>query len=221
MALVAVHRTRAAILPAAVGGGAAALIGLAALAGADYLNNRNTLPALAIALAVPALGFAAGRRAGAALGAAACVAMAVATVGALTDPAHAREDWRATARDLGAAQAVVVVAGLRRRAVALVPARPSSPAPPNGVEVTGWPSSSATPTATRCRPARSTLRPSPGFTPAGTTTNDRMLIARYRAAEPQLVTPDAVREWARTRLDAARGASGAALLAERTSTAAG
>ena len=100
--LVVLRRVRAAILPAAVGGGGAALMALAALGGADYLNNRNTLPVLAIALAVPALGFAAGRRAGEVLGAAACVAMAVATVGALTDPAHAREDWRATARDLGA-----------------------------------------------------------------------------------------------------------------------
>ena len=101
--------------------------------GADYLNNRNTLPVLAIALAVPALGFAAGRRAGEALGAAACVAMAVATVGALTDPAHAREDWRATARDLGATSAVVVVPPYAD--VPLRWYRPGlEPAPPDGVD---------------------------------------------------------------------------------------
>ena len=213
VALVAVHRTRAAILPAAVGGGAAALIGLAALAGADYLNNRNTLPALAIALAVPALGFAAGRRAGAALGAAACVAMAVATVGALTEPTHAREDWRATARDLGAAQAVVVVP-----AYADVPLRwyrPAlEPAPPNGVEVSRLAVVLSDPDRNPLPPGALDTPPAPGFTPAGTRTHDRMLIARYRAPEPQLVTPDVVSEWARTRLDAARGAGGAALLAE-------
>ena len=52
------RRERAAVLPAAVAGGAVALMLLAAVLGADYLNNRNTLAVLAIALAVPALGFA-------------------------------------------------------------------------------------------------------------------------------------------------------------------
>src|SRR3954454_3324747 len=68
------RRGREGVLPAVVGGGGAALILLAALGGADYLNNRNTVPVLAIALAVPALGFAVGR-AGAELAVAACVAM--------------------------------------------------------------------------------------------------------------------------------------------------
>ena len=212
VALTVLRRSREAILPAAVGGGAAALIGLAALGGADYLNNRNTLPVLAIALAVPALGFAAGRRTGAALGAAACVAMAVASIGALTDPAHAREDWRATARDLAPNTAVVVVP-----AYADVPLRWYRPAlepvPAAGVEVTELAVVLSDPDRIPLPPGALDAAPVPGFTPAGTQRHDRMLIARYRATEPQLVRPDAVSEWARTRLDTARGAGGAALLA--------
>jgi mannosyltransferase len=211
VALVVLHRARAALLPAAVGGGAAALIGLAALGGADYLNNRNTLPALAIALAVPALGFAAGRRAGVALGAAAAVAMATATIAALIDPAHAREDWRATARDLGAAPAVIVAppyadVPLRWYRPALVPA------PPQGVEVTELAVVLSDPERNPLPPGALETAPVPGFAPAGTRRHERMLIARYRAPEPRPVRPDAVSAWARTRLDAARGAGGAALL---------
>ena len=90
-----------------IGGGGAALMLLAAMVGADYLNNRNTIPVLVIVLAIPALGFALGRL-GAALGVAACAALLAATIGALTDPAHAREDWRGAARALRATPAVVV-----------------------------------------------------------------------------------------------------------------
>jgi hypothetical protein len=194
-----------------VGGGSAALIGLAALGGADYLNNRNTLPVLAIALAVPALGFAGGR-AGAVLGAAACVALAVATVGALTDPAHAREDWRATARDLGAAQAVIVAPPYAD--VPLRWYRPGlKPAPPDGVAVTELAVVLSDPDRNPLPPRALDTAPAPGFTPTGTERHDRMLIARYRAPTPQPVRPDAVNQWARTRLDSGRGAGGAALLA--------
>ena len=209
--LVVLRRSREAILPAAVGGGAAALIGLAALGGADYLNNRNTLPALAIALAVPALGFGFGRRAGVGLGVAATAAMVVATVGALTDPAHAREDWRSTARDLGATAAVVVAPAYAD--VCLRWYRPAlEPAPPNGVAVTELAVVLSDPGRNPLPPGALDSAPVPGFTPAGTRRHDRMLIARYRAAEPRLVRPDAVSEWARTRLDAGRGAGGASLL---------
>ncbi len=209
--LVVVHRRREAILPAVVGGGAAALIGLAALGGADYLNNRNTLPVLTIALAVPALGFAAGR-AGAVLGAAACIALAVATVGALTDPAHAREDWRDTARDLGTAQAVIVAPPYAD--VPLRWYRPAlAPAPPQGVEVTELTVVLSDPDRNPLPPNALDQAPVPGFAPAGTQRHDRMLIARYRAPQPQPVRPDAVNAWARARLDAGRGAGGAALLA--------
>jgi mannosyltransferase len=211
--LAVIHRKRAAILPAVVGGGAAALIGLAALGGADYLNNRNTLPVLAIALAVPALGFATGW-AGAALGAAACLALAAATIGALIDPAHAREDWRSTARDLRATPAVIVAPPYAD--VPLRWYRPAlAPAPPHGVAVNELAVVLSDPDRNPLPPGALDAAPVPGFTPAGTEKHDRMLIARYRAATPQPVSPGAVNAWARTRLDAARGAGGATLLARR------
>jgi len=200
---------RAAILPAAVGGGAAALMALAALLGADYLNNRNTIGVLAIVLAVPALGFAL-NRAGGALGAAACAALAAATVGALIDPAHAREDWRAAARDLRGSPAVVVAPpyneiALRWYAPDLRPA-PTVQAADLAVLLTD-------PERDPLPPGALDTPPAPGFTAAGTTTRDRMLIARYRAPAPQPVSGEAVAAWARSRLDPARGAGGATLLA--------
>jgi hypothetical protein len=42
-----------------------------------------------------------------------------------------------------------------------------------------------------------------------------MSITRYRAPRPQVVPAGAVSQWARTRLDAGRGAGGAALLRAR------
>jgi hypothetical protein len=207
-----IHRTRAAVLPAVVGGGGAVLIGLAAVGGADYLNNRNTVPVLAIALAVPALGFAAGR-AGAALGAAACLALAAATIGALIDPAHAREDWRATARDLGAAPAVIVAPPYAD--VPLRWYRPAlQPSPPQGVEVRELAVVLSDPDRNPLPPGALDAAPVPGFTPAGIQQRDRMLIARYRAPTPQPVQPEAVNAWARSKLDAGRGAGGATLLAQ-------
>jgi hypothetical protein len=210
---------RAAVLPAVVGAGAAALMVLAALAGADYLNNRNTVPALAIALAVPALGLAVERapRAGAALGAAACAALAVASVGALIDPAHAREDWRATARELGPPPAggrAVVVAP----AFADVPLqwyRPAlAPAPPAGVAVTELAVVLSDPARNPLPPGALDAAPAAGFTPAGVKTHNRMLIARYRAATAQPVGPQQVDAWARSHLGGARASGGAALLSD-------
>ncbi len=55
--------------------------------------------------------------------------------------------------------------------------------------------------------------PAPGFTPAGTQTRGRLLIARYRAAEPTPVPLEAVDAWVRARLGPARGGAGAVLLA--------
>ena len=95
-AVLAIRR-REALMPAVVGGGGAALMLLTALGGADYINNRNTIAVLAIVLAVPAIGYAAGR-AGVWVGGATCIVLLAATIGALIDPAHAREDWRSAAR---------------------------------------------------------------------------------------------------------------------------
>jgi len=57
--------------------------------------------------------------------------------------------------------------------------------------------------------------PAPGFAPAGFEIRQRMLVARYLAPAPQPVRPADVDRWARAQLDPARGAGGAALLAER------
>ena len=186
--LVVVRRERAAILPAAVGGGAAALIGLAALAGADYLNNRNTLPVLTIALAVPALGFAInrlGRRPRRRGLRSHCPSP---PIGALTDHAHAREDWarrRATSAARGRSRSCPPSA---RQDAALVP--PGARAGPAG----GRRGDRA-----RRRPQRPRAQPrpagraangrrSPGFTPAGTRTArpaaDRPLPRPGAAARP-------------------------------------
>ena len=87
-------RARAALLPAAVGGGGAALMLLAALAGADYLNNRNTLPVLVIAARDPGARVRRGPRRRRARRRRRAPCWLAATIGALIDPAHAREDWR-------------------------------------------------------------------------------------------------------------------------------
>jgi hypothetical protein len=138
--------------------------------------------------------------------------MAAAPVGALTDPAHAREDWRATARALRSTPAVIVAP-----AYADVPLRwygPAlRPAPPDGVAVTELAVVVSDPDRNPLPPGALDAAPVPGFNPAGTQTHDRMLIARYRAPRPTPVRPDAVNAWARARLDAGRGAGGAALLA--------
>jgi mannosyltransferase len=168
--LVVRRRERAALMPAIVGGGGAALMLLAALGGADYINNRNAIPVLAIVLAVPALGFA-GRRL---LGLATCLVLAAATIGTLIDPAHARDDWRSAARKI-TAPAVIVAPAYQA-----IPLR--------------WyaPDLHPVPTATvrevdvvvAARGSRPTV---PGFQPAGTIKVNRIEITRYTAPAPQPV----------------------------------
>jgi hypothetical protein len=197
---------RAALWPAVVGGGGAALMLLAAGAGADYLNNRNTIPVLAIVLAIPALGFAAGRL-GAALGALACIVLGASTIGALVDPAHAREDWRGAARALRGTPAVIVsppfeAIPLEWYAPGLHPVAAATPRE-LAVVVTD-PDRNPLPPGALAGP------PSPGFSPHGTTKLNRVLIARYRAGRPQPV--QGIDAWARSRLGPTRGGAGAVLL---------
>lgn len=102
-----------ALLLAAIGGIGVALPLLAALAGADYLNTRNLLPALVPLLAALAVGCAAGTapRLGTAL-LAGLIAISLAIVVAVAaDAQYQRQDWKGLARALGAsdgARAVVV-----------------------------------------------------------------------------------------------------------------
>ena len=197
---------RPALWPAVVGGGGAALMLLAALGGADYLNNRNTIPVLAIVLALPALGFAIGRL-GAALGVVACLVLGAASIGALIDPAHAREDWRSTAKALRGTQAVIVAPPFEA-----IPLRWYAP------DLNQVPATSATtlavvvtdPDREPLAPGALATPPAPGFTPAGTTQEDRILIARYRAPAPQPV--QGADAWGRSHLGAVRGGAGAVLL---------
>jgi len=209
----AVHRrAREAVPPAVVGGGAVLLIGLAALVGADYLNSRNTIPALVIALAVPAVGFAVAGRAGAGVGTAACAALAAATIGALTDPAHARVDWRSAARQLGHADAVVVgpevdAIPLRWYRDSLQPAGAVSRATELAVVLSD-------PEGKPLPPGALDTPPAPGFALAGTRTHGRVLIARYRAATPRPVNAANVNAWAAAHLDPGRRRGGAALLGQ-------
>ncbi len=191
---------KAALWPAVVGGGGAALMLLAALGGADYLNNRNTIPVLAIVLAFPALGFAAGRL-GAALGVAACAVLAAATVGVLIDPAHAREDWRAAARAVKPAPAVAVsppfeAIPLRWYAPRL---RETASATTGELDVVV-----TDPDRNPLPPGALDTPPAPGFQAAGTRTENRILIARYRAPSPRPVTQQQLDAWARVHLGPTR-----------------
>jgi hypothetical protein len=144
---------------------------LAAVGGADYINNRNTIAVLAIALAVPSLGFA-GRKL---LGAATCAVLLAATVGAQIDPAHAREDWRSAARRITAPAVLVTPAyqsiPLRWYAPELHPV-PAMTTRELNVVMTG----------------RDPKPPAiPGFTLEGTAKPNRIIVARYTAPAPQPV----------------------------------
>jgi mannosyltransferase len=102
-----------ALLLAALGGIGVALPLLAALAGADYLNTRNLLPALIPLLAALAVGFAACDRPalGGALLAGLCAASLAIVVTVASDAQYHRQDWKGLAHALGtsdAARAVVI-----------------------------------------------------------------------------------------------------------------
>jgi hypothetical protein len=199
------RRERAAILPAVVAGGALALILLAAVAGADYVNNRNTIAVLAIALAVPALGFARARW----LGVAACVVLLAATIGAQVDEDHHRENWRDVAGALELEQDAIVVVpayneiALRWYAPDYHPVRTArandlaivfsdlerNPLPSDAL-------GAAARTYTNIVPVR----------------DGRLTATRWRKPIPSRLTKADLDAWARTYLDPARGAGGVALL---------
>jgi hypothetical protein len=199
---------RAAVLPAAVAGGAVALMLLTALLGADYLNNRNTLPVLAIALAVPALGYARAKW----LGVAACAVLLAATIGAQLDEDHHRENWRDVAGALAVDRDVIVVVpayneiALRWYAPDF---RPVREARGNDVAIVfsdlernPLPSSDAASAAVRTYTNELPVR-------AGRLTATRW---RGRAFGPTPLKQAELDAWAREYLDPARGEGGVALL---------
>jgi mannosyltransferase len=168
-AVLAIRR-REALMPAVVGGGGAALMFITALGGADYINNRNTIAVLAIALAVPAIGFAAQRW----LGAATALVLLAASIGALIDPAHAREDWREAARKI-TAPAVLVAPAYQS-----IPLRWYAPDLQPAPEVTAQALDVVTTGAT---PAPQV----PGFEAGREMETGRIRITRYTAPSPQPV----------------------------------
>jgi len=102
-----------ALLLAAIGGIGVALPLLTALAGADYLNTRNLLPALVPLLAALAVAYGASNapRVGPALLAALCALSFAIVVAIAADSQYQRQDWKGLARALGASdgtRAVVV-----------------------------------------------------------------------------------------------------------------
>lgn len=107
-------------------------------------------------------------------GGATCVVLLVATIGALIDPAHAREDWRSAARKISAPAVLVTPAyqsiPLRWYAPQLHPV-PSATTRELDVVATGG-----------LRPQTPT-----GFLPGKTIETGRIRITRYTAPAPQPV----------------------------------
>ncbi len=211
---VSAQERRAAALAALVGGGGLAALMAAALAGSDYVNNRNTVPFLVALLAVPAVALGAGR-AGLVIAGLLCAGMLLAIVTAALDPEHERHDWRTTAKALGAAPAggrvLVVAPGYND--VPLRWYRPEvAPLPAAGVRASELDVVLTDPLRQPLPDGALAATPAPGFTPAGTQRIQRMLIARYRSPRPRPVRPADVNAWARAHLDAARGAGGATAL---------
>lgn len=196
---------RAAGLVAAIGGGALALVLLAALAGSDYLNNRNTLPLLVALLAVPAVGMGAraAGRAGAALTGAICLTMLAATLSAALDDEHARHDWRGVARELGAAppggRMVVVAPSFDELPMTWYEPRLARVAP-SGTRVREIDVVLADTDRDPLPPQALAASPDPRFAPAGVKQHQRLTIARYRAPATVPIDPAAVSGWAAARL---------------------
>ncbi|MGZ8649532.1 MAG: glycosyltransferase family 39 protein [Solirubrobacteraceae bacterium] len=209
---------RAAGLVAAIGGGALALVLLAALAGSDYLNSRNTLPLLVALLAVPAVGL--GARAAGSLGegltVAVCAAMLAAVLSAGFDDDHARHNWRGVARELGAAPAggrMVVVAPSANELPMTWYLPRLARVGPAGARVSEIAVVLTDTEGDPLPPQALAASPDPSFTPAGVQLHQRMLIARYQAAAALPVSPDAVSRWTVEHLG--RRAADTAVLAER------
>jgi hypothetical protein len=133
--------------------------------------------------------------------------LGAATIGALIDPAHAREDWRSAARQLRTTQAVIVSPPFE--AIPLewyapeLRATPATSARELAVVVTD-------PDRNPLPPGALATPPAPGFRPAGTSRPNRILIARYRAPAPRPV--QGADAWARGHLGPTRGGAGAVLL---------
>jgi mannosyltransferase len=189
---------RRAGLVAAIGGIGLALPLLGALAGADYLNARNVIPALVPLICAVAAGFAAPRagRTGLALLGALCALSTAVVVTVAADEEYRRPDWKGLAAALGAedAERAIVVSpgngdpplrfyrrGLRRLPGAGVRVRE--------VDVVGV-AGSGGPGEPPELPARvGTLLPYPEFGEPERIATDSYVILRFRASRPVFVQP--------------------------------
>ncbi|MBS1870707.1 MAG: glycosyltransferase family 39 protein [Actinobacteria bacterium] len=186
---------------AAVGAVGVALPLLAALAGADYLNTRNLLPALVPLLAALAVGYGASDapRLGLALLAAQCAISLAIVVGVLADAQYQRQDWRGLARALGAGdgpRALVIapangelalryyLPGLRTLAPRGAAVREVDVVTVAGARDPGKAPEIPQPTAAALAV--------PGFAPAGARTTKTFALLRFRATGGAAVpvTPD-------------------------------
>jgi mannosyltransferase len=188
---------------AMLGLGAAGIVvplGLAAI-GIDYLNARNTLPALVPLAATVGVAFGASRRPafGAACATALCALSLGLTIAVAVDPSYQRQDWRGIARALGSSReprAVVVYPA--NGAVPLAVYQPSLRSlPPAGVSVrevdlvtvAGKDQAGGTPRLPQPTGNRLTI---PGFGLAQRIATKTYLILRFTRADPTLVTPSAL-----------------------------
>jgi len=205
-ALLLLRRTaeparRRALALAGVGLAGIALPLAGALAGADYLNARNLLPALVPLLAALGVGLGASRaaRAGGALLAALCALSLGIVVAVAADPQYQRPDWRGLARALGHtgdARAIVVSPAngvlpmrlYRRRMRAVRPAG----AVVVEVDVVAVAGARGAGEAPELPAQLGTSLGVAGFGAPRRIATDRWEILRFRAPAPVHVTPPAV-----------------------------
>ncbi|HEU4703186.1 MAG TPA: glycosyltransferase family 39 protein, partial [Conexibacter sp.] len=201
-----VRRTRRparerALLLVAIGGVGVALPLLAALAGADYLNTRNLLPALIPLLAALAVGCAASDavRLGGALLAALCALSLAIVVVVARDAQYQRQDWEGVAEALGdsdAQRAIVITPAngelaLRyyRRNLRLLRPEGARVREVDVLTVSGSPDPGKAPALA---PLTGTALGVPGFGPALEARSDTYALLRFPAlgADPVAVVPD-------------------------------
>lgn len=186
-----------ALLLGALGCVGVALPLLAALAGADYLNTRNLLPALIPLLAALAVGCAASRapRLGAVLLAGLCAISLAIVVTVAADAQYQRQDWRGLARALGetsGARALVITPAngelaLRyyRRGLRPMAAPGAAVREVDVVTVAGSPDPGKAP---RLPALVGTALGVPGFQPAGRARTKTYVLQRFRTAGAAPVT---------------------------------
>nr|WP_246344762.1 glycosyltransferase family 39 protein [Conexibacter arvalis] len=172
---------------------------LAAVAGADYLNTRNLLPALVPLATALAAGFAAERRTGPALLGLLCgISVAIVTAVAVS-PGYQRADWEGLARGLGVSR--------EPRAIVIAPANgglvlryyrpelttlPLAGRPVREVDVVGVAGAAGPGAEQRLPDQVGTQFEAPGFTGPDETRTERWVLQRYRSASPILVQPPRV-----------------------------